>query len=139
RCAEGGQAGEAMGCPAAGRGVASARIGGNVHAQEAHRDFLSLGDDPLVTRGLALSQAIAGDQRASEATLLPLLQRSDLAAYRTRAFALAILGKTEEAVSIAETMLPDRLSGRIAPYLRYMPRLTRAQQAAAANLGVFPQ
>jgi hypothetical protein len=41
-------------------------------------------------------------------------------------------------VSIAETMLPDRLSGRIGPYLRYMPRLTRAQQAAAANLGAFP-
>ena len=27
---------------------------------------------------------------------------------------------------------------RLAPYLRYMPRLTRAQQAAAANLGRFP-
>src|SRR5690606_22251129 len=59
-------------------------------------------------------------------------------AYRARAFALAILGKDDEAVSIAETMLPERLSGRMTPYLRYMPRLTRAQQAAAANLGVFP-
>src|SRR5690606_12488554 len=84
-------------------------------------------------------QAIAGDQQASEATLLPLLQRRDLAAYRTRAFALAIMGKADEAVSIAETMLPERLSDRISPYLRYMPRLTRSQQAAAANLGVFPQ
>lgn len=137
--AEAEQAGEPMRFHAAERGLAYDLIGDNVHAQEAYRDFLSMGDDPLVTRRLALSQAIAGDQRASEATLLPLLQRSDLAAYRTRAFALAILGKTEEAVSIAETMLPDRLSGRIAPYLRYMPRLTRAQQAAAANLGVFPQ
>ncbi len=36
-------------------------------------------------------------------------------------------------------MLPERLSSRLAPYLRYMPRLTRAQQAAAANLGVFPR
>jgi hypothetical protein len=42
-------------------------------------------------------------------------------------------------VSIAETMLPERLSSRLAPYLRYMPRLTRAQQAAAANLGTFPR
>jgi hypothetical protein len=82
---------------------------------------------------------MAGDQQASEATLLPLLQRRDLASYRTRAFALAIMGKADEAVSIAETMLPERLSNRIGPYLRYMPRLTRAQQAAAANLGVFPQ
>jgi hypothetical protein len=71
-------------------------------------------------------------------TLLPLLQRQDLSAYRTRAFALAILGKGEEAVSIAEKLLPANLSNRMAPYLRYMPRLTRAQQAAAANLGEFP-
>ena len=137
--AEAEQAGEPMRFHAAERGLAYDLIGDNIHAQEEYRLFLSLGDDPLVTRRLALSQAIAGDQRASEATLLPLLQRTDLSAYRARAFALAILGKTEEAVSIAETMLPDRLSSRMAPYLRYMPRLTRAQQAAAANLGVFPQ
>jgi tetratricopeptide (TPR) repeat protein len=137
--AEAEQAGEPMRFHAAERGLAYDLIGDNARAQGQYHVFLSLGEDPLVTRRLALSQAIAGDQRASEATLLPLLQRSDLAAYRTRAFALAILGKPDEAVSIAETMLPDRLSGRMAPYLRYMPRLTRAQQAAAANLGVFPQ
>jgi len=137
--AEAEQAGEPMRLHAAERGLAFDLIGDNVHAQEQYYIFLSLGEDSLVTRRLALSQAISGDQRGSEATLLPLLQRSDLAAYRTRAFALAILGKTDEAVSIAETMLPDRLASRMAPYLRYMPRLTRAQQAAAGNLGVFPQ
>lgn len=137
--AEAEQAGEPMRFHAAERGLAYDLIGDNAKAQEQYRLFLSLGDDPLVTRRLALSQAISGDQRASETTLLPLLQRTDLAAYRTRAFALAILGKPDEAVSIAETMLPAALAGRMAPYLRYMPRLTRAQQAAAANLGVFPQ
>jgi len=121
------------------RGLAFDLIGDNVHAQEAYQLALSAGPDPRVTRRLALSQAISGNGNASDATLLPLLQHTDLAAYRTRAFALAILGRTEEAVSIAETMLPERLSGRMAPYLRYMPRLTRAQQAAAGNLGVFPQ
>ena len=137
--AEAEQAGEPMRFHAAERGLAYDLIGDNAKAQEQYRLFLSLGEDPLVTRRLALSQAIAGDQRGSETTLLPLLQRTDLAAYRTRAFALAILGKPDEAVSIAETMLPAQLAGRMAPYLRYMPRLTRAQQAAAANLGVFPQ
>ena len=137
--AEAEQAGEPMRFHAAERGLAYDLIGDNARAQEQYHVFLSLGEDPLVTRRLALSQAIAGDQRASETTLLPLLQHSDLAAYRTRAFALAILGRSDEAVSIAETMLPERLSSRMAPYLRYMPRLTRAQQAAAANLGVFPQ
>ena len=124
---------------AAERGLAYDLVGDNARAQQEYAVSLSMGADPEVVRRLALSQAIAGDQRASETTLLPLLQRRDLAAYRTRAFALAILGKDDEAVSIAETMLPERLSSRLAPYLRYMPRLTRAQQAAAANLGMFPR
>jgi len=133
---------EAQGAPmarhAADRGLALDLVGSNVAAQGFYRQALQLANDPETVRRLALSQAISGDQRSSEATLLPLLQRSDLAAYRTRAFALAILGKSEEAVSIAQTMLPATLSNRMAPYLRYMPRLTRAQQAAAANLGRFP-
>ncbi len=45
---------------------------------------LAMGADPEVVRRLALSQAIAGDQRASETTLLPLLAGRDLAAYRSR-------------------------------------------------------
>jgi Flp pilus assembly protein TadD len=131
--------GEPMQLHAADRGLAYDLVGDNARAQQQYQLSLAMGADPEVTRRLALSQAIAGDLRASEATLLPLLQRQDLAAYRTRAFALAILGKSDEAVSIAETMLPERLSSRLAPYLRYMPRLTRAQQAAAANLGTFPR
>ncbi|OYX08406.1 MAG: hypothetical protein B7Z08_09525 [Sphingomonadales bacterium 32-68-7] len=136
--AEAEQAGAAATAFAAERGLAYDLIGDNARAQAEYRRALEQSDDPAVTRRLALSLAISGDQRTSEATLLPLLQRTDLASYRTRAFALAILGQTDEAVSIAETMLPERISGRLAPYLRYMPRLTRAQQAAAANLGAFP-
>ena len=132
-------AGEPMQVHAAERGLAYDLVGDNARAQQEYTVSLSMGADPEVVRRLAMSQAIAGDQRASEMTLLPLLQGRDLAAYRTRAFALAVLGKDDEAVSIAETMLPERLSSRLAPYLRYMPRLTRAQQAAAANLGVFPR
>ena len=133
---------EASGTPmaryAADRGLAMDLVGNNLAAQQFYRQALAQKADPEISQRLALSQAIAGDQRASEATLLPMLQGRDLAAYRTRAFALAILGKSEEAVSIAQTMLPAQISGRLAPYLRYMPRLTRAQQAAAANLGQFP-
>jgi Flp pilus assembly protein TadD len=137
--AEAEAAGEPMQLHAAERGLAYDLVGDNARAQQEYNVSLAIGADPEVVRRLAMSQAIAGDQRASEATLLPLLQGRDLAAYRTRAFALAVLGKDDEAVSIAETMLPERLSSRLAPYLRYMPRLTRAQQAAAANLGVFPR
>lgn len=132
-------AGEDISGLAAERGLAFDLIGENARAQEQYGIALARNENAETVRRLALSYAIAGDQAASEAILLPLLQRRDLAAYRTRAFALAILGREDEAVSIAETMLPARLSRRMGPYLRYMPRLTRAQQAAAANLGTFPQ
>ena len=131
-------AGHRLGPYAAERGLALDLVGRNSDAQRLYRQSLDENPNDVVTRRLALSYAIAGDAARSESTLLPLLQRQDTAAYRTRAFALAILGRGDEAVSIAETMLPGRLSGRLEPYLRHMPRLTRAQQAAAANLGRFP-
>lgn len=123
---------------AAERGLAYDLIGNNRRAQRLYRQALSRAEDDEVVRRLALSYAISGDAEASETTLLPLLQRQDRRAFRTRAFALAILGRDEEAQTIAETMLPPRLSQRLAPYLQYMPRLTPAQQAAAANQGRFP-
>ncbi|WP_162925169.1 tetratricopeptide repeat protein [Aurantiacibacter odishensis] len=131
-------AGEPMSPHAAERGLAYDLVGRNDRAQRLYRLALSQEENGEVLRRLALSYAIGGNAEASEATLLPLLQRQDRAAYRARAFALAIRGRDEEAIAIAETMLPPRISQRLAPYLRYMPRLTRAQQAAAANLGRFP-
>ena len=132
------RAGQDMTAYGAEFGLAYDLVGNNALAQRWYGVALSRNDNPETVRRLALSHAIAGDRAASEAVLLPLLQRRDLAAYRTRAFALAILGKEDEAISIVETMLPGRLAQRLSPYLRFMPRLTRAQQAAAANLGSFP-
>ncbi len=131
-------AGEPMEPLAAERALAFDLVGNNSRAQRLYRQAIEDDPDPETMRRLAISYAIAGDQAAVEEVLLPLLQQNDLAAFRTRAFALAILGKEAEAVTIAETMLPAQLASRIAPYLRYMPRLTKAQQAAAANLGQFP-
>src|SRR5690606_36886150 len=82
------QAGESAQAYAADRALAYDLVGDNARAQQDYRLALANGPDAVVTRRLALSQAISGDQAASEATLLPLLQRSYLAAYRTRAFAL---------------------------------------------------
>lgn len=124
---------------ASDHGLAYDLVGDNARAQEFYRLALQQKADDETIRRLALSQAIGGDQAAADRTLLPLLQHRDLAAYRTRAFALAARGKVDEAVSIAETMMPGSLGSRIAPYLRYMPKLTRAQQAAAANFGHFPE
>ena len=121
------------------RGLAYDLVGDNASAQAQYRAVLARGNDPEIVRRLALSLAIAGDKKGFEATLLPQLQSRDFAAYRVRAFGLAILGEEEEAVTIAQAVMPRDLSNRVEPYLRYMPRLTRAQQAAAANLGNFPR
>lgn len=123
----------------ADRGLAYDLVGDNATAQKYYRAALVGAPSDEVLRRLALSQAIAGDRRGMEVTLSPLLQRQDRAAWRTRAFGLAILGQRAEADAIARTNLPSDLAEQISAYLDYMPRLTAAQQAAAANLGHFPR
>ncbi|MDE2621264.1 MAG: tetratricopeptide repeat protein, partial [Sphingomonadales bacterium] len=123
----------------ADRGLAYDLVGDNATAQRYYRDAITAQPSDDTLRRLALSQAIAGDRAGMELTLAPLLQRQDKAAWRTRAFALAILKKPEEAIAIADQTMPVDMAQSIAPYLRYMPRLTAAQQAAAANFGRFPR
>ena len=137
--AEAEQAGIAESEMAADRGLAFDLVGDNASAQALYRAALAQGNDPETRRRLALSLAMTGQRADFEATLLPLLQDEDRSAFRARAFGLAILGDADEAVDIAEALMPTDLALRMAPYLRYMPRLTRAQQAAAANLGAFPR
>ena len=137
--AEAEQAGIAESEMAADRGLAFDLVGDNASAQALYRAALAQGNDPETRRRLALSLAMTGQRKEFEATLLPLLQSEDRSAFRARAFGLAILGDADDAVSIAEALMPTDLALRMAPYLRYMPRLTRAQQAAAANLGAFPR
>ncbi len=99
----------------------------------------SIPNDDDARRRLAVSYAITGNSTAFEATLRPLIERRDFAAFRARAFGLAIMGEQERAAAITDAVMPRRLAVKITPYLAFMPRLTPAQQAAAANLGVFPK
>lgn len=124
---------------ASARGLAYDLVGDSAAAQAQYRQALAAEQNPETVRRLALSQAIAGDREAFEKTLYPQLADENFAGFRARAFGLAILGDEDEAVAIAEAVMPPDLSARISPYLRYMPRLTKAQQAAAANLGIFPR
>ncbi len=124
---------------AADRGLAYDLVGDPTSAQMHYRKALASRPTDEIIRRMAISQAIAGDRAGFEKTLYPLLEKRDLSGYRTRAFGLAILGDEAEAVKIAEAVMPAQLSARITPYLRYMKRLTTAQQAAAANLGAFPR
>lgn len=121
------------------RGLAYDLVGDPLTAQGYYRQALGFKADDEIVRRLALSLAIAGDRRGMEAALSPLLLKQDKAAWRIRAFGLAILGRADEAESITNSTMPAELAAGMAPYLRYMPRLTAAQQASAANFGQFPR
>ena len=115
-------------------------VGDQAAAQAAYTR--ALGFDPgndETRRRLAISFAISGNRARFEETLRPLLDQRDTAAQRSRAFGLAILGDGDRATAIVEQIMPRDLATRLVPYLGYMPRLTKPQQAAAANLGIFPR
>lgn len=125
---------------ASDRGLAYDLVGDNGTAQRWYQVALAHNpSDEEVRLRYALSLAIAGDQRSADNVLAPLIQRQDRSAWRVRTFTMAISGKEEDAVSTARATMPTDLAEAISPYLRYMPRLTRAQQAAAANFGRFPR
>lgn len=123
----------------ADRGLAFDLVGDSLTAQTYYRQSLAAAPSDETLRRFALSQAITRDRKGMDATLAPLLQKQDKAAWRTRAFGLAIIGQADEAESIARQTMPPDMAAAITAYLRYMPRLTAAQQAAAGNLGRFPR
>jgi Flp pilus assembly protein TadD len=115
-------------------------VGEQPTAQAAYTRALELNPaDDEARRRLAVSFAISGNRARFEETLRPLLDQRDIAAQRARAFGLAILGDSARAGAIVEQVMPRELATRLVPYLSYMPRLTKPQQAAAANLGLFPR
>jgi Flp pilus assembly protein TadD len=121
------------------RGLAYDLIGDNAAAQRQYQLALAAGKNDEASRRYALSLVIAGDRRGAEAVIQPLLERRDRGAWRVRTFIMAIAGQSDEAEGIARATMPADLAAAISPYLRYMPRLTPAQQASAANLGRFPR
>lgn len=123
---------------AADRALGYDLIGDQPSAQfyyaRAHR---SAPDDEVLRR-YALSLSISGEYETGEAMLKPLLHVQDAAAWRMQAFMLAINGRPAEAREVLGRILPSDLAGSIGPYMDVLPNLSRAQQAAAAHLGLFP-
>jgi len=137
-------AAQAAGAPArdvlTDRALAFDMVGDQESAQKAYLRALELDpDNDVARRRLAISHAISGEADAFQDTLAPLLEQRDFAAFRMRAFGLAIMGESDRASAIVQAVMPPDLAARIVPYLAFMPRLTPAQQAAAANLGIFPR
>ena len=110
-------------------------------AKRAQRDYalaLKRGPDAETTRRMALSLGISGERDAALALLDPLLRRQDTAAWRARAFVLAMTGDTAAASKTAESVMSPTLAAGFAPFFRKLPALRPGQKAAAVHFGNFP-
>lgn len=123
---------------AADRGLAHDLLGDQPSAQYYYAIANRIGPEPEVTRRHAFSLAVGGERQAAERMLQPLLQANDPAAWRIKAFMLAVSGRSGEAVAMLYAVLPRQLADNLAPYMRSIPRLSAGQQVAAAHLGIFP-
>ncbi len=125
------------------RGLAYDLVGANAAAIVQYHWVRDHGNDPAArdeaARREALSLAIGGDAAGAQAVLAPLLRQQDRAAWRTQIFVLAITGHADDAASVARTTMPPAMAEAITPYLRFMTRLTPAQQAGVVSLGRFPR
>ncbi|CAM8671673.1 MULTISPECIES: tetratricopeptide repeat protein [Sphingobium] len=121
------------------RGLARDMTGDQAGAQRDYQAALARtpNDDETVRR-YAASLGIAGQVAASDKILEPLLYKSDRAAWRYRAFILAMNNKQADAKKVAEQTMPAQLAAAITPYMQKMPYLTAAQKAAAVHFGHFP-
>jgi len=121
------------------RGLAYDLSGDSGSAQRDYRAALAIkpGDSTL-TRNYALSLGIGGNIKGALAMLDPLLARQDRAAWRARAFILAMNGQTKEAGETVDAIMPAELARDIKPYLARMDDLTPPQKAAAVHFGKFP-
>ncbi|MBL0923696.1 MAG: SPOR domain-containing protein [Sphingomonadaceae bacterium] len=96
----------------------------------------SASDDLIIRQAISLS--LAGQKADADAMLVPLLQKNSAAAWRARAFMLAARGDFRESTKVTQGFMDAASAQRMERYLRLMPDLTAAQQAAAIHLGHFP-
>lgn len=121
------------------RGLAKDMTGDQAGAQRDYQAALQrTPDDVELTHRYAASLGISGQVDAAERVLKPLLYKSDRAAWRYRAFILAMNNRQADARKIAEQTMPSQLATAILPYMQKMPYLTAAQKAAAVHFGHFP-
>jgi tetratricopeptide (TPR) repeat protein len=86
----------------------------------------------------AISLSLLGRKEEADGMLVPLLKKENPSAWRARAFMLAARGNLAESERVAQSFLDQDSARRVERYLRLMPQLTNAQQAAAIHLGHFP-
>jgi Flp pilus assembly protein TadD len=123
----------------ADRGLARDLTGNQQGAQQDYEAALRLNaKNETVIRRYAVSLGIAGQLDMALAKIQPLLYNSDRAAWRDRAFILAMNGKNDEAEKITSRVMPPQLASAIKPYMDRMAMLSPSQRAAAVHFGQFP-
>lgn len=123
---------------AADRALAFDLLGNFARAQQDYKlaRTAATSDDLIIRQAISLS--LAGQKAESDGMLLPLLQKNSAAAWRARAFMLAARGEFRESTKVTQGFMDAASAQRMERYLRLMPDLTGAQQAAAIHLGHFP-
>jgi tetratricopeptide (TPR) repeat protein len=119
------------------RGLAYDLTGNPRRAQQDYAMVLQRGEDAETRRRMALSLAISGHREAGLRALDPLLRNHDRAAYRTRAFVLALTGDAAGASQAVDAAMPGQGSA-MAPFLSRLAGLNPAQKAMAVHFGHFP-
>lgn len=107
--------------------------------QLAQRDYKAAlarnpGDDETLRR-YALSLGITGKPEEAMAVLDPLLRRSDRAAWRARAFILAMNGDVPGAERISTSMMPGNMGLAMTPFFRKLALLSAGDKAFAVHFG----
>ncbi|MDK8185283.1 MULTISPECIES: SPOR domain-containing protein [Sphingomonas] len=130
---------EAAGLPparfAGDRGLAYDLIGDQARAQRDYRLALANAPSDEIIRRYALSLGISGQRDQALEQLDPLLRKTDRAAWRARAFILAMGGDLPEATRIASTMMPPQLAQGLQPFFQRLPSLPAVDRAFAVHFG----
>ena len=129
------QRGLAMNDYLADRGLAYDLLGQPLLAQRDYRAALTIRRDDETVRRYALSLGIIGHTDEAMRELDPLLRRSDRAAWRARAFILAMTGDFDGAERIARSMMPGNMGAGLGPFFRRLPGLSVADRAFAVHFG----
>ena len=120
------------------RGLAYDLRGDNRRAQRDYQSALRGGADDEVTRRYALSLGISGDRAQAMMLLDPLLRRQDQAAWRARAFILAMNNDVAGANVVTQQVMPAGLASSMSPFLARLATLGATERAHAVTFGTMP-
>lgn len=120
---------------AARRALAWDLVGQQGRAQRDYKLALATQRDDETQRRYALSLAIAGQREPALELIDAQLRRSDRAAWRTRAFILALAGDQSGATRISSSMMPANMVAGMQAFFSRLPTMTAAEKAFAVHFG----